>query len=197
MGSCMQHRRSSFLVRVQVLARPSSNAHQPWTAPSLQCESSLAIPLPFAVQLCLPPSEASATSDQSPVENQQHSGGPMIMPMAAEEGAETGEHRGVCFFLVDRLASLTNTPVADHSNDQSSEGSQLAGDQTDVCVTSANDGRSCASTTLLDPKSERDSDVSDSEDCPDNEVPPSCLANGWQMVAWQARTKQTGRWGQP
>ena len=119
------------------------------------------------------------------------------MPVAAEEGAETGEHRGACFFSADGLASLTNTPVADRSNDQPGEGPQPAGDQADVCVTSADDGRSCASTTLLDPESERDSDVSDSERRPDNEAPPSRLANWRQMTAWQARTKQTGRRGRP
>ena len=107
MGSRTQHWCSSFFVGVQVLARPSSNAHQPWTAPSLQCESSLAVPLPFPFRLCLPPSEASATSDQLPGESQQPSGGTTIVPVAAEEGAETGEHHGACFFPVDGLASLT------------------------------------------------------------------------------------------
>ena len=48
-GTRTQHRRSSFFIGLQVLARPSSNAHQPWTAPGLRCESSLAVPLPLAV----------------------------------------------------------------------------------------------------------------------------------------------------
>lgn len=100
--------------------------------------------------------------------------------------------------LVKISASLTNKAVPNTSDNQSGDDAQLAGGNPPGGDTEPTDeNQSCASSTLVDPMSDRDeSDLTDYANYyQDDQAPRSPQRYCFQHASAMARTKQTRRRG--